>query len=958
MATAVHDAAEDEPALAPLSCPELVRILRALVLPPPVRDREHVLHWTAWRRWHQAVANRLPPATTPPSRPTVIKNYSCRASRVPDHLPGQQETCVGWLHPEFFVFRPLRSLRDGMISVTAPLPDLGGSTPGSGDVRGSVTFGGHMRPAAYARLLVVAGRLGRRRLRADREKLATPGIRRIAALIDAAVERGAGLPDALRSDLLELDGFLGGATKADAEDSGNAGASYVLSILIRTTKQPLQPDMVPDRHLAILYELLGREYVRFADWATAAECFAGAALYWRTARHKRRTFCQSVVLSMKAGDRDSALANLEIIEGASHGASAVFHQIAARVLDETPGIGAHEVVGIEQVRKLGIIPYTYLVSCLAERLAADAQPERALGLLASAIARLAGEGADYWLVGELEQRSATIWVAMGRHEEGLGLALAAWGKLDAPRYRACSHAQRVALWANFGPSRRAALTSVIALGDGRAVAELIESCRLQSMIGTIIEVDTEDENKKLADSGVSTPSELADATENSRPFISKAIFTALNDAFGATLLRFPSPVSFQGVALLMPHYGSVLPTKSAHTLAPRSLDEALPEGLFWSSHIEDGFLFWFAAQDGKPIGYGKEDLRQQNRVKPVLLGLAGQSQSSEPKSWSLFPYKRGPGDYYEPYTHLESWKSAEEQIITRTIGDLLPPPLVAELSAATAADPVQLTISAARELASVPWPIVMIPGGEERLVERAALRMWTSTPTQLTRSARRGRPDSSPAPFLLACDNPDGTLRERTSESVVRSAATLLEAAGSPAPATKKALLQALHQIGPSTRGLFFYRGHAVHDSDPAWSALPLAGDDYLSSGELFGCLDDGTPFLPVPERVVLSCCSSSTASSLGGEAIGLAAGAIQSGADQVIATSVDILDTSFTEVFEDLIVEEMLARPQDNHVDLLRRLQLRMLNEWKICSLRGTTDSGDDVRDPHPVIWASYQAY
>ena len=55
-ATAVHDAAEDEPALVPLSCPELIRLLRALVLPPPARDREHVLHWTAWRRHHQAVA--------------------------------------------------------------------------------------------------------------------------------------------------------------------------------------------------------------------------------------------------------------------------------------------------------------------------------------------------------------------------------------------------------------------------------------------------------------------------------------------------------------------------------------------------------------------------------------------------------------------------------------------------------------------------------------------------------------------------------------------------------------------------------------------------------------------------------------------------------------------------------------------------------------------------------------
>lgn len=42
--------------LIPLTCPELVRLLRALVLPLPVRDRDHILHWTAWRRRHQAIA--------------------------------------------------------------------------------------------------------------------------------------------------------------------------------------------------------------------------------------------------------------------------------------------------------------------------------------------------------------------------------------------------------------------------------------------------------------------------------------------------------------------------------------------------------------------------------------------------------------------------------------------------------------------------------------------------------------------------------------------------------------------------------------------------------------------------------------------------------------------------------------------------------------------------------------
>ncbi|MFI1472475.1 IS701 family transposase [Streptomyces wuyuanensis] len=52
----VHEAAEERTGLVPLTCPELVRLLRALVLPPPTRDRDHVLHRNAWRRHHQAVA--------------------------------------------------------------------------------------------------------------------------------------------------------------------------------------------------------------------------------------------------------------------------------------------------------------------------------------------------------------------------------------------------------------------------------------------------------------------------------------------------------------------------------------------------------------------------------------------------------------------------------------------------------------------------------------------------------------------------------------------------------------------------------------------------------------------------------------------------------------------------------------------------------------------------------------
>jgi SRSO17 transposase len=39
--------------LIPITVPELLRLLRDIVVPPPRRDRVHRLHWSAWRRRHQ-----------------------------------------------------------------------------------------------------------------------------------------------------------------------------------------------------------------------------------------------------------------------------------------------------------------------------------------------------------------------------------------------------------------------------------------------------------------------------------------------------------------------------------------------------------------------------------------------------------------------------------------------------------------------------------------------------------------------------------------------------------------------------------------------------------------------------------------------------------------------------------------------------------------------------------------
>ena len=49
-----QDASSDlDAGLIPVTVPELLRLLRDIVIPPPRRDRAHRLHWSAWRRRHQ-----------------------------------------------------------------------------------------------------------------------------------------------------------------------------------------------------------------------------------------------------------------------------------------------------------------------------------------------------------------------------------------------------------------------------------------------------------------------------------------------------------------------------------------------------------------------------------------------------------------------------------------------------------------------------------------------------------------------------------------------------------------------------------------------------------------------------------------------------------------------------------------------------------------------------------------
>jgi SRSO17 transposase len=49
-----HDADSDlDAGLVPITVPELLRLLRDIIISPPRRDRAHRLHWSEWRRRHQ-----------------------------------------------------------------------------------------------------------------------------------------------------------------------------------------------------------------------------------------------------------------------------------------------------------------------------------------------------------------------------------------------------------------------------------------------------------------------------------------------------------------------------------------------------------------------------------------------------------------------------------------------------------------------------------------------------------------------------------------------------------------------------------------------------------------------------------------------------------------------------------------------------------------------------------------
>jgi hypothetical protein len=809
----------------------------------------------------------------------------------------------------------------------------------------------------HARRILKAARVMQERELPAAGMLSNDETAALALKLERVSDRSLELPLKYRRNILEAEGYLKGLTRADEGNSGGAMFSWVSCALVRSIDNRHAES---DEILSKVFRLLAREYVRFADWATASELYYYSYLKTAVQGEIPKSYAQHVVCTYRWGHPRILPVSIDRFEEGLPEDRQVQHfvqLIRAIIADEVPD-SRYTSEWLLEILPLGTLAYTYSASAIGRWLRTQGRNHASFVVLGEALLTILKRPHDPWLIADLEQELAITALEAGRHEQALEYALKAWVRFDAQRYKISEHRLRATAWERFSEARYVALTAADQLGDSRTVTELIEACRLQSRIVTELYKETDTNDTQRAN-GVQTRRELEDQALQEEINVPAALFQAFNDSTNSTALTPPPTVTFQAESILRA-YGTKVQKSPNHADVSRTVElaeaiEASQTEAWWAAHVERGRIFWSLVRPNHPMVTGRSDISDNPHVSSVLYALAKESNSASSNSLECHP-----GFECDPLSALASWNSPEERFITDALGQLIPDPLIDMLlSSSSTSRPLKLTIGAPSELAYVPWPIAVIARKSDsglRLVECAAVTMWTSATSEI---GKLQPPDKRQREikFHISCDNPTGDLHPRDT-----SFAPVAEHNFGPAResgckvATMDALIGALNDCKGKRPGLLFFRGHAVHYDDPAYSALALANGDAIMAGQLFGRFSNDSPYMPMPERVILSCCSSSTGALLGGEGIGFIAGLVHAGAQEIVATAVDVYDTSFTCAFDDMLIETMLK--DGDHAVLLRNLHLRLLNEWKVCSVRGLIEYEDDIKDPHPLIWASYHAY
>ena len=603
---------------------------------------------------------------------------------------------------------------------------------------------------------------------------------------------------------------------------------------------------------------------------------------------------------------------------------------------------------------------------------------------------LAGRGYD---TAAAELVAAEVQERRGRRGTALRHALTAVAHLDLSRYLLPMPRWRADWVRSNEHAYGCALRLAAANDDGRLVAELVEAARLQAVPRAAKAHDATGVGALLLpfpESGEPRPRLTAGA--DFRGMDEGALKSAAAQAALGTDPLQPSPiVAIDGISLL-PHAAATA-DRLRVDVSEQVARLAGGRAWWWGAAIADGVYYWAVRGDGRFICGST----------PVAEGTPGWQVLKD-----LLDATPRPGfKERHPETGPLGWAGADDPHVRerdfawRLSEAFLPPPvreqalkILEHEQRASGSAPFRLVVSLPAALSCLPVALLALrqpashPGEPDvpRLVEAAVVSLAPSMALMASITGRSPVTEPShktPWPLLVSIVDPTDDLRYAQAGAEPRILLTgwnrLRESGVNGSqhvrPATKAELRKALLTL-PDRAGLLVYSGHAYAGfaDAPATGGLVLASPEaaealgqraggvasgdaaagaqkLLTSRELLAAEGEAPPY-QFPARVLLSACSAAgfgeitqTVAGLDGEWLGVAAAVLQAGADEVIATLFDLIDSSGTTKFENRLVNLLMSTP--DAAAALRQAQVEALGEWRA----GRTN----LRAKTPLIWAAF---
>lgn len=341
---------------------------------------------------------------------------------------------------------------------------------------------------------------------------------------------------------------------------------------------------------------------------------------------------------------------------------------------------------------------------------------------------------------------------------------------------------------------------------------------------------------------------------------------------------------------------------------------------WWSTWQAGEHLYWTLLVPGATPTGGRMPMSE---IKPVLAQIRDAvpivlpGETGEQRGWriSQSPLLDGP--------------IGDERDLARDMARLLPEQLRTAIRDAQML--ISLAIAPAVEFAHVPWAMIVIDGGDERLIERARLTIAPPVAT-LADIARRGNANDEPLPVRLAVLDPGGDLQQAASLTQVLPAEVQIHTSGD--RPTVSVVGDALRALPRASTWLF--AGHTVAVPPEGRAGLSLLVEDRYDVARVI----PGDALPPLPRATILLACDSGNLSkATAGEWSTLGPALLTAGTDRAVVTAFPIRDAS-------LVDRALLAGVSELPLgEALHRAQLEQLALWR--ETRG--DEG------YPADWAGH---